>query len=270
MDDEYWGEPEWPEEGEVVDEYVEQAKPILAEFFDAQKGQLFYLKQLQVSFEKRFFHWVTYRVLMDLAEEGEVGTEIRTSPNGTVVRLFHHRGHRYRERQAGSLLRLIDEMSGQEVAEACGEQADMLFFNALMARRFVSAGQDVREYSGNVWDETGHDLDFIIERDGVGYGCEVKNRWDYIGRGELEVKLRMCGHLGIRPLFVMRASPKTYNNMIIEAGGYAMIFVAHIYPFGMNGLVRKIREELGLEADSPRAIPGGIIDRFEKWHRKSL
>jgi len=66
----------------------------------------------------------------------------------------------------------------------------------------------------------------------------------------------------------MRGSPKHYNNMIYEAGGYAMIFVAQIYPFGHRDLVKRIKEALELEADCPRAIPDGIIDRFMRWHNK--
>jgi len=54
--------------------------------------------------------------------------------------------------------------------------------------------------------------------------------------------------------------------MIWEAGGYAMIFVAQIYPFGQRDLVERIKETLGLMADCPRAIPDGIIDRFMRWH----
>ena len=139
-----------------------------------------------------------------------------------------------------------------------------------MGRRFLACGEDIREYRGKKWDETEHNLDFIIERDDVAYGCEVKNRWGYIERGELEVKLRMCRHLGVRPLFIMRGSPKSYNKLVIDEGGYTLVFVAHLYPFGMGELVRKVREELTLEADSPRAIPAGIIDRFMKWHRKNV
>ena len=269
MDDEYRWEPEAPEE-KAEDEYVEQAKPALMKFFDENKDTVFYLKQLQVLFEKPFFHWVTARALYALDDDGLVGSEITSSEGGTRVRLFFRRGYRYRRRQASRLLEIIDEMSKPEVGEACGEQADVLFYNALMGRRFLAYGQDIREFRGTVWEETERDLDFIIERDDVAYGCEVKNRWDYISRDELELKLRMCAHLGVRPLFIMRASPKTYNKMIIDQGGYTLIFVAHLYAFGMGEMVKMVRDELGLEADSPRAIPAGIIDRFMKWHLNNV
>ena len=78
----------------------------------------------------------------------------------------------------------------------------------------------------------------------------------------------MCDCLGVKPLFIMRGSPQSYNYEIWRRGGYAMIYEAQIYPFGQTDLVRRIREVLGLPVDCPRAIPEGIIDRFERWHGK--
>jgi len=79
----------------------------------------------------------------------------------------------------------------------------------------------------------------------------------------------MCDYLGVRPLFIMRGSPKSYNYEIWKRGGYAMIYEAQIYPFGQTELVKRIRDVLGLPADCPRAIPEGIIRRFMRWHEKS-
>ncbi len=87
----------------------------------------------------------------------------------------------------------------------------------------------------------------------------------------------MCSYFGVRPLFIMRYSPKTYNKIIINAGGYAMIFEFQIYELSQEALVKKIKEVLDLPvvcSDLPvicsKAIPDGIIDRFEKWHQKHV
>ncbi len=109
-----------------------------------------------------------------------------------------------------------------------------------------------------------------MERDNFVYGCEVKNKWDYIDRDELDIKLEICQFLGLKPLFIMRYSPKSYNKEIIDIGGYAMIFVAQICPFGKEELVERIKGVLELPADCPRAIPQGISDGFMKWHEKLL
>jgi len=140
----------------------------------------------------------------------------------------------------------------------------------LAGRGFKICGEKVKEYKGKKWDKTNNDLDFVVERDGVTYGSEVKNTWSYINRDEMIVKLDMCKYFGVRPLFIMRGSPKSYNWEIKRWGGYAMIFVAQIYPLSQGMVVKEIKEKLGLEADCPRAIPSGIIDRFINWEKDNL
>lgn len=81
-------------------------------------------------------------------------------------------------------------------------------------------------------------------------------------------KLEMCEYLGLKPLFIMRWSPKTYNKMIIDRGGFALIFGCQIYELSQAKLVKRLRGELGLPVDCPKAIPEGILKRFENWHKK--
>lgn len=45
-----------------------------------------------------------------------------------------------------------------------------------------------------------------------------------------------------------------------------MPFKSHIYDLSQKALVEKIKTELGLPADCPRAIPDGILERFKRWH----
>ena len=217
MADNYdWLEPV-DEREPLEDAYVEQAKPELLAFLNSHRERVFYLKQLQVLFEKPYFHWITAKALYQLEADHEIQSVIAESPRGTRVRLFFAKGHRYWKRQARRLLELVDEMSEPQLAMACGEHADVLFFSALTARQFMALDQDTRTYNGKTWEETEHNLDFIIERDGIAYGCEVKNKWDYIDRDELLLKIDLCAYLGLRPLFIVRASPKSYNNAIMRA-----------------------------------------------------
>ena len=272
-------EPGWDEEGEwgqeeeeaAEDPYVEAAREALSQLFEEKRREVFYLQQLKVKLEKRFYHWITAKAANQLIGEGLLRAEETPLLEGTRAKFVAHRSHRFCKRQIGRALEVVREYSRPEIIQACGEQADMLFFNALMGRGFVSAGQDTNEYRGKKWTKTHHDLDFIIERDGRSYGCEVKNAWAYIARAEMRVKLDMCDFLGVVPLFIMRYAPKSYLDEIWKRGGAFVIFEWHIYPFGQEDLVRRIRETLGLGADSPRAIPAGIIDRFmNKVHGPSL
>jgi len=262
----------WEEEGgeEWQDPYVEAAKDALSKLFTERPSEVFYLQQLEVKFEKRFYHWITAKATSELLD-GLLRTEEAPLLEGTRVKFVFHKSHRYYRRQIGRALEVIREYSRPEITAGCGEQADMLFFSALMNRGFVSAGQDTNEYRGRKWTKTNHDLDFIMEKDGRAYGCEVKNTWAYIEPAEMRVKLGICEFLGVVPLFIMRYAPKSYLEEIRTRGGAFVIFEWHIYPFGQEELVKRIRETLGLGADCPRAIPSGIIDRFmNKVHAPSL
>ena len=268
-DDVYWDydyfEEEWLDRY-PRDKVVDQAKEALEEFFRTNNEDVFYMQQLEVFLEKQFFHWITAKAINELIREGRLKAEEQPLLGATRVKFVSSKRHRYNKLQMREKLRVVREYSNPQIASGCGRQAEVLFFNALTARGFVSHGQDTNEFGGIRWMTTDHDLDFIVERDGTTYGAEVKNKFSYIDEEELDIKLAMCLHLGTKPLFIMRAAPKSYIHRIGRAGGYAMIFVAQIYPFGQQELVRRITGTLSLPADCPKAIPEGIIERFIKWH----
>lgn len=219
--------------------------------------------------EKQFFHWITADAVNELIEEKILGSE--TVPLGgpqerTRVKFVFHRSYRYYKRQIRRSLEVIRAYADETVARACGRQAEILFLNGLAMKGFVPKGGNTNEYQGRKWTRTGHDLDFVIEKDNVTYGCEVKNTFDYIDKAELYTKLDMCDHLEIKPLFIMRWSPKSYNYEIYQRGGFALLFGMQVYPFGNKELVDKIKQVLKMPVDCPRAIPEGIIGRFVRWH----
>ncbi len=260
------------------DPKTDEAKREVSQLLASNRQSVFYVKQLQVKFESRFYHWITARAVKELVLEGSVGAEDVPLKVGGRARFIFARGHRYRSRQVERAVAIINRYSEPLMARACGDHAEQLFLTALAEYGFLCTGRNTREVWAidnegqrelrKAWTASGHTLDFIVERDGVSYGAEVKNTWDYIERDELETKLTMCGSLELRPLFIMRHSPKTYNYLVEQGGGYAMIFVAHIYPYLAGELVREIRETFGMPCDSPRRIPDSILQRFDRWHRK--
>lgn len=261
----YYDVEEWPR-----DVKIDEAKESLKDFFNKNPENVFYIKQLEVMYEKQFFHWITAKAIRELIEEGGLKMEEVPLAKGTRVKFIFNPKYRYYKRAIKKAIVVIREYSHHEIAIACGEQADVLFFNALAGRGFLSHGQDIKEFKKKKWVKTNHNLDFIIEKDKIVYGCEVKNTFDYIDEEELSIKLEICDYLRLRPLFIMRYSPKSYNFKVIKSGGYAMIFEKQIYPFGQKSLVKKITEILGMPVDCPRAIPDGIIYRFIKWHNKQI
>jgi predicted RecB family endonuclease len=81
----------------------------------------------------------------------------------------------------------------------------------------------VKQVDARAWTDTNHDLDFLIVRDGVRYGVEVKNQLGYIDQTEFQIKLAMCVHFGIRPMFVTRAMPKNYIYAVMRSGGFSLL-----------------------------------------------
>ena len=253
------------------DAKIDEAKDVLlGELFRERSDEVFYGRQIEVLFEGRFFHWITSKALRELVAEKKIESEKLDLVDETKVRFYWSKRNRYWKRQAESVRKVILEYSDEEFTRALGHQAEILFSAALPTAGFLPVGQDVRSYRGREWTESEHDLDRVFERDGVGYGTEVKNTLSYIEKDELDVKLRMNEYLGLRPLFIMRMAPKSYVEMIRAAGGFALIFKWQLYPYGAGRLAKKVHDLLGLPVDSPRRIEEGTVRRFVKWHEKSL
>lgn len=212
------------------DKYFLQAKEEIKSLYETDKENVFYIRQLQVKFEKDYFHWLTYNVLESLKKEGYLKPiSVELSILGTPVQFLIHHSNRYPKRDINELAKIIDEYSQEQITRSCGHRAEDLFALALATHGFLPVQKKVKDYNGRSWTRTNHDLDYIFKKDNIAYGVEIKNTLGYIEKEELEVKLELCQKLGVKPLFILRFAPKTYNNMIIEAGGYAMIFECQIY-----------------------------------------
>jgi hypothetical protein len=252
------------------DQAIDRARNAILELVSSQDRQIFYGRQLKIILEKRFYRWITDFASGELAEEGEIGSERVQLEKGSQVwvKFVFARTHRFRKRQMKRALNVIRDFSRPDIARGCGSYAELQFKLSFLKRGFVLKGEDVREYSGKQWTSTGHNMDFVVERDGQAYAAEVKNRLDHIEREELRIKLELCRYLGLKPLFIMRAAAKSYNHMVIEQGGYALIFQTQIYPPGQEALVERMRGVLGLPAVCSKGIPDSIMDRFVRWHEK--
>jgi hypothetical protein len=68
----------------------------------------------------------------------------------------------------------------------------------------------------------------------------------------------------------MRGSPKSYNNLIREVGGFALIFKFQLYPYGQKAFADEVRNRLELPTDCPARIADGTVQRFLKWHLGTL
>ena len=68
---------------------------------------------------------------------------------------------------------------------------------------------------------------------------------------------------------MLKLSQEKYIKKIIDQGGFAMIFESQISELSQADLVARLKSEIGLPVDCPRAIPEGIIERFVNWHNRN-
>ncbi|WP_242342705.1 hypothetical protein [Anaeromyxobacter terrae] len=254
------------------DPMTDVAKGEILEHLAANVGRVFYSRQLEVLLERKFFHWVTSRAIRELISERVFAVEPVKLGEKTEVRFLVPKGVRYYKRIISGMAALVRRYSNSDFTRAIGLQGENLFLTGLAQRGFAVNGRDVKEYGGKKWIATKHDLDFVVARDGVAYGVEVKNTLPYIPRDELRLKVRMCEGFGIVPLMIMRSAPKSYIFEEIVRPvegvhrGFALLFGKQIYPYGYDGFVADVVKELGLPVHAPRAVPEGDIDRFVRWH----
>ena len=266
-DIEDWG---MAQDDEPPDPKAEEAASHLGQFFGSHRESVYFSRQLEVLHEDKWFHWITNRALGRLVEEGLINREERALSNGGKIILLWHKAHRYYKRDAKRLVSIVDEYANPNIGSALGLNAELLVLEGFAKQEFVTRGRNTKSFKSREWPGSGHDLDFIFERDGVAYGVEVKNKLGYMEYKELEIKVKLCRHLGVRPLIVARMLPKTWIKEVVDAGGFALIMKWQLYPYTHKDLARRVKLELGLPVDAPKALELGTVVRFERWHRDSL
>jgi hypothetical protein len=249
----------------VEDSTEARARARLIAHFEDNPEAVFYSRQLEVMYEREYFHWVTNRAIRRLVNEGRILSEARKLDLGSEIKLLWHRRFRFYKRAATEVFNLVNRYSSAATDGALGLQGEHLVLAAFARRQYLLIGEAARAYRGIIWTTTNHDLDFIFEKNGVAYGVEVKNTLGYMDVDEFVTKIRMSVHLGIRPVFAVRALPKTWIEALISAGGYAMIMQYQFYPWTHLELASELREKLTLPVDTPRRIEEGTMQRFENW-----
>ena len=251
------------------DPAVNLAIPRLRFFFEASPQRLFYSTQIETSLEREFFHWIAGKALLQLGNAREI-QRVSVPLQGQTINFYANRKHRYIQRELKAMLKLLRQMFDPEFTHALGRHGELMFDAALGRNGFRAEASNTKSWNGRTWDQTNHNLDRVVTRDGIAYGVEIKNTQNYISRDELRTKLQLCRHLGVTPLFIMRFAPKSYMHEIQQTGGFGLLFEEQIYPWGHNALLSEVREQLGLKVQSPRNVKEGDMQRLLKWHTKRL
>lgn len=270
MDDyDYGYEYEYEEEPEQCsrDAAIDVVIPKLRALFDASPRRLFYSTQIETSLESEFFHWITGKGLLELAE----GRKIQRAPlvvQEKTVHFYANPQHRYWKREQREMAKLLERIFAPEFAHAIGRHGELMFDAAFGRYGFRAEAKNTNEWKGKKWSSSNHNLDRIISRDGHEYGVEIKNTQNYISRDELDTKIKLCNHLGVTPLFIMRFAPKSYIYEVNQSNGFVLLFEQQIYPMGHNDLLAEVHERLGLKVHCPNEVPDGHMRRFLNWHAR--
>jgi len=256
--------------GRPSDPVQERVKEKLEDFFEEKKEEVFFSRQIEIKYEDEFFHWITNRALRELVEEGLLRSETRELSSGGSIKIISHKSYRYYKRSASKLIKLVEEYANPNIGAAIGLHGEMMVLEGFARSEFLMKGRNTRTYGEREWEKTEHDLDFIFERDSIGYGVEVKNKLAYMDYDELTIKIEMCKVLNIRPVFVVRMMPRTWINELIEGGGFALILKYQLYPWTHKDLAKRVTKELGLPVDSPQTLGEGTMERFVRWHKKKV
>jgi hypothetical protein len=165
---------------------------------------------------------------------------------------------------------LIAEFSNSMFTRALGKHGELLADAGMARTGFRIEQSKVREVDGRRWTKSNHDLDRLIIRDNVRYGVEIKNQLGYIDQSEFQIKLQMCRHFRVRPMFIARMMPRNYNAEVIRAGGFALLLKNQHYPLMTDDLAKRVREGLNLPTLSISELPDTTLRRFENWHQGTL
>ena len=246
----------------------------LREFF-RRKRTPYYLTQLEVLFEKRYFHWITYRAIKSLVSDGYLEERLEPTKYGSsVVFVFRplsddENRQRVLSAHVNSKLKLIESFSDPQVTRIIGKHLQYLFKSELRVNQFTIICQDCNEFQGKKWTETGHDLDFIAtHHKGFSIGVECKNTLPYIPKDELYIKIRMCEYLGIKPVFVVRWVPKSYIHEVYMQGGFCLLFEFQLYPLAYDDRADKITQSFNLPIKVMAEIRADAQIRFSNWVNK--
>jgi hypothetical protein len=165
---------------------------------------------------------------------------------------------------------LIQKFSDWTILKGIGEYAEFLFESMFKINGFSIIGENSNEFNGLKWTRTDHDLDYIITKDNITYGVEIKNTLPYIEKEEFSIKIDMCNYLGIIPLFILRYAPNIQLNEIKEHNGFILRFKTWIFPPGQYNLVKDVWNNLRLPISIWLGIPPKLERAFLEQHRMRI
>lgn len=259
----------------MADTKIDEAKNALRRHFVDKRGRPiktpYFHHQLQVLYEADFFEWVVTAALRELVDEGELVRFDKNNVAGldslTIGRRMQFYGSggalnspKDRENMVKHIMRaaqLVEKYGAAKNTSTIGKHLESLVKMQLKVSQFEIVGEHTAEYGGRQWSETNHNLDFVARKRNKDFtiGVEVKNTLGCMKPEEIDIKIDICRHLGIVPVFAARWI-KPYIECIRRQGGFSWVFKVQMFPLGQEEFVDDIRRRFSTRRGSGRRVDG--------------
>jgi len=236
---------------------------------------VFYLQQLKVLFENKYFHWNTGFALQELVAEGELinwKENLRDVSGKNIKRisLYRRPDIRYFKKNAKKILECINYFD-ENFNKACGRWGEFLTEHFLLKNEFRIIDRHTNKFNDKKWEDTDHDLDLITTKDDLYYGIEVKNRFEYMDKEEFKIKIYdICSYLNLIPVCVSRFAPYYWLKELSGYGGRLLIFKRKIFPLGFENLAHEIWDATLLPVQTSNHLSDRGESLFLQWHEQNI
>jgi hypothetical protein len=268
---------EWAEEEfGLYDEYEENAETRILEI--VSQHQVVTDRELKVRLEREFFPWVVGRVLNRLARDDNVrlvGSPGRKGRMGTPENFYMDPSVNYddilklilKKRRVSSYINsLLTRLS------PAGFHAEDVFESAFNSLRFKIVGREASEFGDrSVTGVPGREppnLDFILEKNKLTYGVDIKNwiKYEFDTIPEVMDKVNLAVELGIIPFICARYVDKDTLYKIAEIPGIVYRYETLILPPEFRTLADSARTLLGYPILATDFLPGYKLKFIAKLH----
>lgn len=267
---------------EEIDEDVENAKPEIEEIILQQK--VVTGRELKVRLEKKFFPWIIGRTLKAMEREGiirRVGYTGRRSRAKRIPKWFFIPCEAKYEDVVGTIekkrrisIGINAILTGHAPA---AYHAEDLFGEAFESLGFKIHGRDKSRFKDKVVKgKKGKqlpNLDFIIEKNKIVYGVDIKNwiKYEYDTRRVVRSKVNLAIQLGIAPFIIARYVDKeTFYVDIVEKGGICYYYESLLVPISYESIAQEAHDVLGYPVLAVDFLPNYKVKWIGKLHRDFL
>lgn len=232
---------------------------------DCNPNSPYHRKQIEVIFENKYEHWDVNTAVDKLIEEGFLRL-VETNVANFAVRS----DIRYYTREVKRRCKIIEKYANPTITRANGKWCEKLVEYMFRLNGFEIIEKEENKFQSKKWTKTNENLDFIVGKDYIPYGVEVKNTLSYMEIDEFSNKLEICKHLGLVPLWILRNAPEVQFNAMKANSGFILPFKSQIYPYSQEPLTKEIWDKMRLPVTVRAEMPQKNVNSLNWFHNQNI